>query len=308
MKILLAIDHSQYSEAATQAVIRQVRPEGTEVRVLHAIVPKAVAMAPNWEETATERARQQATELVREAQQLLHDAGFQAETLVEEADPRTAIVDQAQKWKPDLIVVGSHGYKGLHRVLIGSVAEFVARHATCPVQIVRMSDTEAAEAGKRSVPAEVQLRKILLAIDGSKYGGAAVNELLQKPWPAGTEVRVLSVAHAFPPLIPDPYQIITAAHYESLEGEQKRAAHDVAEAAKLITQKAPHLKVSTVILEGSPKKRIIEEAERWGADLILLGSHGHGPTARFLLGSVAQAVAVHAPCSVEIVRKHTMSD
>jgi nucleotide-binding universal stress UspA family protein len=47
---------------------------------------------------------------------------------------------------------------------------------------------------------------------------------------------------------------------------------------------------------------IIDEAERWGADLILVGSHGNGPGGRFLLGSVAQAVALYAPCSVEIAR------
>lgn len=306
MKVLLAIDRSPFSKAATQAVIREIRPEGTEIRVLHAVVSAAVPMVPDWD-AGSERVRKEATELVGEAQKSLRDAGFQVETLIQEADPRTAIIDQAQKWEPDLIVLGSHGYKGLHRLLIGSVAEFVARHAACPVQIVRMSDTEAAGAGKRPGPAEVELRKILVAIDGSKYSEAAVNELLQKPWPEGTEVRVLSVAHAFPPAFQDPYHLITAAHDESLEKEQERAGRDVAQVAERIAKQAPGFKVTTAVLEGSPKRQIIEEAERWGADLILLGSHGRGPAARFLLGSVAEAVATHAPCSVEIVRLNPAS-
>jgi nucleotide-binding universal stress UspA family protein len=147
--------------------------------------------------------------------------------------------------------------------------------------------------------------KILLPIDGTKYGGAAVQELLQRPWPSATEVRILSVVHPGP-FIPDMQGGITQEDYESLEAEQKRASRDVvAKAAGEIAKNAPGLQVTTAVLEGSPKKEIVEEAARWGADLILLGSHGHGPTARFLLGSVAQAVAIHAPCSVEIVRMHS---
>ena len=56
------------------------------------------------------------------------------------------------------------------------------------------------------------------------------------------------------------------------------------------------------MIEGPPKLVILEEAEKFGADLIVVGSHGYGFVERFLLGSVSQAVAVHAKCSVEIVR------
>ncbi len=143
--------------------------------------------------------------------------------------------------------------------------------------------------------------KILLAIDGSKYGEAAAQEIIRRPWPLNSEVRVLSVAHPIP-FLPDPLLVLAASHYDSVENEQKRAAQDVTHVAEDISRKAPGLKVTTEVLEGSPKKMIVEEAERWGADLIMMGSHGYGPTTRFLLGSVAQAVALHAPCSVEIVR------
>jgi nucleotide-binding universal stress UspA family protein len=62
------------------------------------------------------------------------------------------------------------------------------------------------------------------------------------------------------------------------------------------------LQIETAVIEGDAKLVIIEEAEQWGADLIVVGCHGYGPVKRFLLGSVSLAVAVHAPCSVEIVR------
>jgi nucleotide-binding universal stress UspA family protein len=76
-----------------------------------------------------------------------------------------------------------------------------------------------------------------------------------------------------------------------------------------IRERAPDLKVATKIVEEEPPKQaIIEEAENWHVDLILLGSHGYGPAKRFLLGSTAQAVALHAPCSVEIVRPRHLQE
>lgn len=143
--------------------------------------------------------------------------------------------------------------------------------------------------------------KILLAVDGSKTGGSPLQELLRRKWPSDTEVRVISVAHPVP-LVADPVLVLAASHVESAQEEQQRATRAVYEVAEEIAKSAPGLSLSTVILEGSPKKLIVEEAERWGADLILLGSHGHGPGERFTLGSVAHAVVLHAPCSVEIVR------
>lgn len=145
--------------------------------------------------------------------------------------------------------------------------------------------------------------KILLAVDGSNFSQAAIEELIRRPWPSGTEVRVLSVVHPFPyiPML-DPGFVSPAAHFDSLQQERERASRDVDKAAKEIGERAPDLQVAAEALEGSPKKMIVEEAERWGADLIIVGSHGYGPVKRFLLGSVAQAVVLHAPCSVEVVR------
>ena len=98
-----------------------------------------------------------------------------------------------------------------------------------------------------------------------------------------------------------------ACHIDSVKEESKRANRVVAEVAETIAKGAPGLKVSTKVLEGTPKQLIVEEAGRWQPDLIMLRSHGNGPAERFLLGSVAQSVAVYAPCSVEIVRNRTLA-
>jgi len=145
--------------------------------------------------------------------------------------------------------------------------------------------------------------KILLAVDGSEFSQSAVEEIIRRPWPSGTEVRVLSVAHPLP-YIPflDPAFISPAAHFDSVKQEEERASREAEKAAKEIREKAPDLKVTAEGLEGSPKKVILDAAEHWGADLIVLGSHGYGAVKGFLLGSVSHAVVLHAPCSVEIVR------
>ena len=74
-------------------------------------------------------------------------------------------------------------------------------------------------------------------------------------------------------------------------------------AASRLEAETPELRVIFKLLEGPPREVIVTESEQWGADLILVGSHGHGAVRRFFLGSVSLAVAINAPCSVEIVRR-----
>jgi nucleotide-binding universal stress UspA family protein len=149
MRILLAIDESECSAVATHAVVEQCRPQGARVRVIHAInwehiVPISlqfergsdVARAYQQLRDATARG---AEALVADAARQLRDAGFSTSTAVREGEPRRIILDDAATWAADLIVVGSHGKTGLDRVLIGSVSEHIARHATCSVEIVRMT-------------------------------------------------------------------------------------------------------------------------------------------------------------------------
>ena len=143
MKILLAIDDSKSSEAAIQALITQTQPKGTEVRVLHVIEPLPIAYSGgewgysvDWQKVIQEQ-RKQAEVLVAQAADTLRSAGFTVKTAIEDGSAKSIIVDSAAKWPADLIVVGSHGRKGLDRFLLGSVSEAVARHAPCSVQIVR---------------------------------------------------------------------------------------------------------------------------------------------------------------------------
>jgi nucleotide-binding universal stress UspA family protein len=144
--------------------------------------------------------------------------------------------------------------------------------------------------------------KILLAIDGSSFSNAAVEEVANRPWPDGTEVDVLSVWE--PPAYPmGEAAALPSRYYEEMEKigeEQSRAA--VGKAVERLRSSVTRLRVEENVVSGHPVQEIVDRAEHWDADLIVVGSHGYRGFKRLLLGSVSQAVASHARCSVEIVR------
>ena len=146
--------------------------------------------------------------------------------------------------------------------------------------------------------------KILLATDGSDYSKAAVNSVAERPWPEGSEVKIISAME-----IPYPPTTETWVMPDSYYSELDRVAREQSEAAvkdaveRIESGKASGLEIITKIISGSAREAILDEAEKWDADLIVLGSHGYSGWQRFLLGSVSHAVATHAHCSVEIVRQ-----
>lgn len=146
--------------------------------------------------------------------------------------------------------------------------------------------------------------RILLAIDGSEHSDAAVDEIAHRHSPAHSEVRVISVVNPPMPLSAESLATSAGYHGELEKIERERARRTIEKAAARLREslEGGSMKITTEVLSGSPKRVILEEAEAFGADLIVVGSHGHGALERFLLGSVSQAVALHAKCSVEIVR------
>lgn len=141
--------------------------------------------------------------------------------------------------------------------------------------------------------------KILLATDGSPCSEAAVEEVARRPWPADSQVRVISVVEPPASLVAEPYMLSTGYFVEAEQALRRQAEATVERAAAKLRG---GLQVSTQVLTGSPKRIIVEEAGGWGADLVVVGSHGYRTWERMLLGSVSQAVAAHAEGSVEIVR------
>jgi nucleotide-binding universal stress UspA family protein len=150
--------------------------------------------------------------------------------------------------------------------------------------------------------------KILLAIDGSAGSDAAVEAVASRPLPAGSEVRLIAVVEL--PFVPTPETWALPESYfaEMEKGAQEQAQSAMDKATEVLKEHHSDAQISATIVNGHPKEAILDEAERWGADLIVLGSHGYRGWQRFLLGSVSQAVASHASCSVEIVRKRRATE
>jgi nucleotide-binding universal stress UspA family protein len=147
MKVLLPLDAAPCSTVAVDAVLSQFRPATTEVRLLHIVEwPKELPMHLALGEGPTagvdllasrDRAFREGEALLARAAERLEQAGFKTTRFVTPGQARASIVDAAAEWHPDLIVIGSHGWKGLDRVLLGSVSDAVVRRAPCSVEVVR---------------------------------------------------------------------------------------------------------------------------------------------------------------------------
>jgi nucleotide-binding universal stress UspA family protein len=145
MRILLAVDGSEHSDVATESLLARPWPRGTSVRVL------AVAQVPfvpvdafggvglgNYNyELLTPALLDQGQKVVERSVAHIREAGLSVEGLVARGDARAEIVRAATEMKADLVVVGSHGRTGLQRWVLGSVAEYVVRHAPCSVEVAR---------------------------------------------------------------------------------------------------------------------------------------------------------------------------
>jgi nucleotide-binding universal stress UspA family protein len=142
--------------------------------------------------------------------------------------------------------------------------------------------------------------RILLAIDGSPHSQTAVDEVARRPWPSKSQIRLLSVIQPYAP--PATEFVLAGATFEDMRQQQVSSAKEIMERAAESLKKSG-LSTETAVREGDPRSAIVDEADDWGADLIVVGSHGRTGLARWLLGSVAQAVVGHASCSVEVVRR-----
>ena len=145
--------------------------------------------------------------------------------------------------------------------------------------------------------------KILLAVDGSPCSDAAVEEVARRPWPDKSEVKVLTAYDLPAPPTPEAWAI-PLTYYDDMDvALRKQATNTVERAIQTLKSKLNKtVAIDGQVAPGSPRVVILDEAEDWGADLIVVGSHGYRAWERFLLGSVSQAVVSHAKCSVEVVR------
>ena len=301
MKILIAYDGSGCADAALFDLQLAGLPDNTEALVLSAVdvfIPPKPDVKDlddpftNYVPHGVKMARQSARESFEEAKIIAAQAGeklrkmfpgWTVETEAQADTPHWAIIAKAEEWKPELIVVGSHGRSALWRAILGSVSNKVLYETECSVRIAR----------GREKSAEAFVR-LVLGTDGSLDADAMIDTVASRKWKPGTEIKLVTAVETFSQSAAEPdVQLNRVRDIQNIAVEKLTAAG---------------LTVSPIVTEEDPKYFLVRQAEDWNADCIFLGAKGHRFLERFLLGSVSSSVAARAHCSVEIVRRKKMTE
>jgi nucleotide-binding universal stress UspA family protein len=304
MKILVAYDGSDCADAALDDLQRAGLPDAVEVVVMSVTeiwLPPPSSLEDGEASAERQKISVKHSKAIAETRALAQRArvrlqqNFPAwQVSAEDAygSPAWEIISKADAWQPDLIVVGSHGRTALGRLVLGSVSQKVLTEARSSVRVAR---------GRVEVDATPV--RIVIGVDGSDGSAGAVSAVAARRWPLGSETHVVVVEDSLTPTVQGRFIPPVADWVEESNKEDLHWVHETADKA-VAELSATGLNVSSLVTEGDPKRMLIEEAEKWGADCIFVGSTGFSGSrlSRFLLGSVSSAVAARAHCSVEVVR------
>jgi len=287
MRVMIALDATPQCVEIVRAAACRPWPQGSCFLLLHVLDPFPFAKAPLSRGYAKGAAEQQ----LKSAAQILEEAGWKTDSAVVSGRPRKLIWQEAQSWKADLLLVGSNETDTLTRLLLGSTARAVLHHAPCSVEIVRPA----------SQRRKGEKLRILCPTDGSKYSLAALRSVANRPWPEGSELKVISIPEPFQP----PGQLC---NFEFKEMEELNAAaiedakKCAIEGAEILSKAGLNTILQTPLRQRSDAEEIVKLAKNWGAHLIVMGSHGRRGFDRMAIGSVSEDVAFDATCSVEVIQ------
>jgi nucleotide-binding universal stress UspA family protein len=295
-RILVPLDGSGLAERALQPALRLATAPHHELFLLR--VPEAKTMfEPErsglfdygllWPQQALERSAQEAREYLQGVCRQFADRPLRLRILLSEGDPASVIVDTTTPEGIDLIVMSSHGYSGIARWVMGSVADRVVRAARCPVLIVR---------------SEQPIRNVLITLDGSELSERALEPGIELA--ARLDCPVTLFRSVTDPAMDEGM----ARQLELLEpglGERLRQHPYRAVESYLDRLAQAHRRAGsgpkTVVASGSPASRILDHAASYGVDLIVMATHGRSGVNRWVHGSVTEKVLRASGCSMLIV-------
>jgi nucleotide-binding universal stress UspA family protein len=298
LKILIGYDGSRDAKTALKDLSLAGLPSKAQALVLTVTTPWEPG-GPWGRKPVNREASRIAAESLAQAKALAEEAvgvlqaRFPGWTVSAESSidsPAHGLLTRAESWKPDLIVLGRHGRTALGRLLMGSVSQKVMHHAPADLRIARPRRRTGGTAPR-----------ILVAVDGSEGSDRAVAAAVAREWPKGARIRVLAALEGMGLI-----DALGALRKSRAAGGAGTPARDWVERksdAAVARLAAAGFKAEPKVLVGDPRIIILREAREWEADCIFLGSRGLDAVERFVLGSVSSAVASHAPCTVEIVRK-----
>jgi nucleotide-binding universal stress UspA family protein len=297
MKILVAIDGSKFSRTAVEFVASRSSLIGVdpEVLLLNVQLPVPGRVAGSVGKKAMSDYHQdEAEKVLKPAQSRLQKAGFTVSDRYVVGQPAEQISIVAAKSKADLIVIGSHGHSALRGLLFGSVTNAVMARTTTPVLIVQ---------AKQAPPADSL--KVGIAVDGSKYGRAAVKYVLRHGELFGAEPK-LTVLHVVQDFASASMPDMAGFALPAFSVDEARALQDkqfesaVAPVRKLL--KKARVSADEVRLNGNAGDELAGYAKKKKLDLLVMGSHGHGAFKAAILGSVTTRVAATSDVALLLVR------
>ncbi len=287
MRILVAIDGSDQSHQAVQALAHLARAE--DVALVHVVdvpVPAYPMMMPEVSDElflrTKESMEQEGRRVLRQMQAILPLDVGPCQPRLEVGKPSDVLVSMAKDLRIDLMVLGSRGLSPVKELLVGSVSHRVFSQSPCSVLIVNRP--------LRS------LRQVLLAVEGEGDAQRALSFLTANPFRATPEITCLTVL----PFSPPPWPAGAVVSQEMERAVLERGAWFVDETAKKIG--ALGYRVMPKARIGVPSAAILEEADKLKPDLLLLGTRGRQGVTRFVLGSVSHTALHRAPCPVLVFR------
>jgi nucleotide-binding universal stress UspA family protein len=302
MKVLLAYDGSDSAEAAVTDLQKAGLPDDTEIQVI-------TVAHEGWPHKKSNSAPEEFESPMISGLKEASNCADKARAAIQKRFPQWKVSSQALWGRPsviirktvehansDLLVIGSHGRSAVGRLLLGSVSRDLVRYVPCSVRVVR-----------ESVGSHGENLRVLLASDGSPQFHTVVGQVSQRRWPAGTEVRIVSILQSPIPVAvyateesPAASEVTIEVIRNADEREKSRLKHSAEYSARRL--RSAGLICSVLLCGGEPGQEIVAEARRWNANMIFIGARGLGMLDRLLLGSVSNEVVMHAECPVEVIR------
>lgn len=304
MKLLLAIDQSNDSKAAINLLRKLKWPPGSTLILLHIttiddeIVPTGSSRLPKKKLSDSGKPAFRVHSELQRLEKLLASDTLQVQSMVVNGVPGQEILSVIQKKKVDMAVLGSRGLSRISGLLLGSVSEWVLSDAPCSVLIGRPT--------ARKTKSSTSL-KILLATDGSRDAWKAVDVLKGVDLPPESTLMLL---HVIKKQVYQTGQVVKSTGKS--RAEFAKLAKDLcgdrdSTGVRLLKDTrdaltSTKLNIQECMALGHEAQEILKAARISKTDLVIVGSKGLSGVRRFFMGSVAQTVSHHAPCSVLVVR------
>jgi nucleotide-binding universal stress UspA family protein len=288
--IAIATDFSEHAQPALRLAAKLAHQWSAKISLLHVydaapLGPAVTYPAQVWTggDFGSLMRRESEALLATARRELLADVTEVEEEAVAHTSAATAVCEYAEQNDVDLIVTGTHGRTGFGRLLIGSVAESVIRHAPCSVLVVRPNTN-----------VERFPKSILVATDFSEQADVALEQAEGIARSFNAETTMLHVYDVTSSVLPNAFEFVRK--LEEVEDQIREALE------KQHLERFGEPAQVALIAGGSPPLAIADYAQRHDSDVIVLSTHGRTGLSRLVIGSVAEKTARHAPCSVWIAR------